>query len=380
LTIPAGGSQQTLVPLRFFGRGLYRARLSVVPSDGQIKPLKAMFMPLTATYARLPVTSAYVRADAIAYTMSVRDGMVDIHLRNLSHDTVHADIALEGLHKVVPSPLPRVHLLPGTTTELLVPFSTGLDQQALINDAILTLSNVRYDSTEAVDAGPTYAIDNQVSDPLLFPPGHYPVAVMGAVANSARFNPWVLSWQIQQGQLHITNRSDTLIAGNLQVRVGLEGQQHACTIAGNSTMVLAVSGLGGALPFVGLADPVLAGVPVPPPLTIAIPVALPEHALPVTPRYEDTRFSALSLVSTIERAGPQQAKVTFYNATGIQIEAHWSIAGYMNEGQSVERLRIPPGLSVALTVPVTKSDIRMALARVLVWDVHMGEDVMVLAP
>ena len=368
-TLTARGQTQLLVPITRFGQRLLRAPLAVsVGTNEPITPTLPL-LPLTAFYVSIPAITAQVKAEAVAYTISLRDGMVDLHLRNCSHDIIHADLRLVGWDELVPTPLPRIHLLPGTTIEVVVPMTTP---DPGISDAIVEMTNIRFG---ADDVGPVFVERAQPGDPLRQTIGWYPMPVMGVAATAAGFNPWVLSWKPDGDKIIIRNASPQTITGMLHLRVGDTGINVPLSISPHREIMVDASFANGRRPFVGLSEPSIDGGIIAGPVSTMVPAAIPEHALPVTPRTADHHFNPFAMYYVLERGTDGQAQVTVINASGIAIHAEWAIAGFQTAEQQNPRLHLPAGQSVTLLVPVTRSDVRLPLARLNVWNIRMGADV-----
>jgi len=367
--LSAHGHTQIVVPITRFGQRLLRAPLAVaVGTNEPTAPLMPL-LPLTAFYVSIPAITAQVKAEAVAYTISLRDGMADLHLRNCSHDVIHADMRLVGWDELVPTPLPRVHILPGTTSEIVVPMTMP---DPGIADAIVEMTNIRFG---ADDVGPAFVERAQPGDPLRQTIGWYPMPVMGVAATAAGFNPWVLSWKPDGDKIIIRNASPQMITGMLHLRLGDTGITTPLSISPQGEIMVEASFANGRRPFVGISEPSIDGGVIVGPISTMVPAAIPEHALPVTPRKPDPHFNPFTMYYILERGTDEQAQATIINASGIDIHAEWAIAGFQTAEQQNPRLHIPAGQSVTMLVPVTRSDVRLPLARLNVWHIRMGADV-----
>jgi hypothetical protein len=374
VTIPAGNFRQIIIPLHYFGRGCYRAPLHLVPSGDLAVPAQSVSEPVTAStlahFVRIPQISAQVRADALAYTIALRDGVIDIHVRNLSHDIVHGDLHVIGLHELVGQPLPRVHILPGTTLEMHLPVAENAHAPGRITDAIIEITRVRFGLR---DDGPLF-IERADGDPLQFPFGDYPVAVIGTASTSARYNPWALSYRVDNNAVIVTNYTDSLISGQFHLRTAEQSLVIAGEIPAHGTHTFNALSDVKSRPFVGISDPQINQQPLPPPEKLATFAALPAQALPVMLAVDDARFNPLTLMTTIERADHQQARVTFYNIGGLPLTAQWKILGYTNANHALPLLEA--GQALSITVPVDKSDIRLVVARISMSHIQLGDQVL----
>jgi hypothetical protein len=66
--------------------------------------------------------------------------------------------------------------------------------------------------------------------------------------------------------------------------------------------------------------------------------------------------------------------VQVINRSAIAIHADCRIAGYQTPQTINPRLHLPPGGSALFPLPLVRSDARLALARLLVWNVRLGSD------
>jgi hypothetical protein len=245
-----------------------------------------------------------------------------------------------------------------------VPLAKNAKNSERIADALVELNQVRFGPH---DEGPAFLTPAD-GDPLQFPFNEYPVAVLGTASTSARYNPWVLSYRVEQNTVVVTNYTDELISGAFHLRSAEQSLIISADIPARGRHTITALEKITTRPFVGISDPQINHQPLPPPDLIAPFAALPAHALPVT--VDDPRLNPLTLLTTTERLENQQVRVTFYNIGGLPISAQWKILGFMNETQSLPELK--PGQAHSITVALEKSDLRVILARIAVSHIQLG--------
>ena len=334
---------------------------------------KTVIIPRPLVIAPLPVGRAYAlsttwenagfRAAAVAYTIAVTDSeTMDLHLLNRSGQMIHAELMVVGWQRPGIT-LPRLHLLPGVITELLIP---GISVDAAATHASLALWAVRVGE----DHGPQ--MGDGPDDGTRFAPLEetWHMLAFGESA-IAGFNPNALVWQASDAGVTFRNRAPLALGAHLTLIGGTQRLKTDLKLDGLASMVLPLSTRheGNVL----ATAPQLAGVAVTvAPLTIDPP---PANALAVRARWPDARFNALTLITTVTGAadGELQAQVVFSNRSAITLHAEWYVPGYQIVATN-PRLHLAPGATMTVVVPLTKRDIRLGLAQPAVWDVRLGDD------
>ncbi len=371
VALPAHGQLELLVPISHLDQGLYRLRLGCVVGDGDPANVPAPSLGTPAYGVSVAGITAGFRAEALGYTISVRDGVADVHVRNFSADTIHGDFILAGWQDPARQRNPRLHLLPGTTSEVLIPLER-ID--GAVAHAVLEVWNLRI----GVDHGPLLVSQPIHADHLLDEEGWQRIAVLGFAETSAGFNPRVVSWRTDVAdptRVVLRNRSPNVIGAHVRVQIGTQLAELPLTLTamGESTLTLPFTPAPGQRPFVAF-DQVVIDQRALAPAAAVVHAAVPEQALSVTPRQPDSRFNPLTVVYVLERGSAGHARLHIINRSAIAVFADCAIAGYQDPVTRNPRLHLPAGQAVTLALPVTRSDARLALARVLVWNVRLGED------
>ena len=369
--IPAGTTVTVLVPLSRIDQGLFRLRLAYAVGHGEPRGLAATVEPVAAYRPTVAGVTVAFRSESLAYTISLRDGMADLHVRNFSSEAIHCDVTLAGWQDPTREHNPRLHLLPGSTTEVLIPLANA---DARVARAVVDVWNIRIGPD---DQGDLLIASPQFADHLLPRDGWFPVGMVGAMAGAMRFNPRVITWQLVGDRLRLRNASGSRITAMAQINVDGETIQVPLTLPPEATTeVAATFAVDGRRPFVGLDQVVVDGQPVrrPNPMAAAAAAAVPEQALSVTARHVDERFNPLTLAYVLERAGEGKARLTVINRSAIAVHADLIIAGYQPAEVNNPRLHLPAGQQVSVELPVTRSDARLAIARLMVENVRLGDD------
>jgi hypothetical protein len=365
----SGEIVQVRVPLAQIDQELFRLRLAL-SSDGTLPAGTTTLAATTAYAVHVAGITAHFRGESLGYTVSLRDGMADVHVRNFSAESIHCDFSLAGFQDPRREPNPRLHLLPGSTSEILIPLAKP---DSRVAHAVLDVWRI---VIGADDRGEGLVNQPQFSDHLMPQAGWYPVAVLDDVEGSVRFNPRVVCWQLSGERLRLRNRSSSVIAAVAYLRLGEQIAQIPVHLPPDSTVDVpaTITVLPEQHLLVALTHLVVDGQAVQraSPAITAAPV--PEQALAISPRQPDGRFNPLMLAYVLERAGDGLARLTVINRSAISVHADCAIAGYQAENPSNPRLHLPPGQGVTVELSVTRSDVRLALARVLVWNVRLGED------
>ncbi len=375
--IPVGVTVSVLVPLSRIDQGLYRLRLAYAVGDEE--PRVLLSAAGAATAAAVEPAGAYrptvagvtvaFRSESLAYTISLRDGMADLHVRNFSPEAIHCDVTLAGWQDPTREHNPRLHLLPGSTTEVLIPLK---NPDARVARAVVEVWNIRIG---ADDRGNLLIANPQFADHLLPLDGWFPVGMVGAMENATDFNPRVITWQMVGERLRLRNASGSRITAMAHINVGGELTQVPLTLPPEViTDVAATFAFDGRRPFVGLDQVVVDDQPVRRAIPVTAAAAVPEQALSVTARHVDERFNPLTLAYVLERAGAGKARLTVINRSAIAVHADVIIAGYQLAEVNNPRLHLPAGQQVVVELPVTRSDARLAIARLMVENVRLGDD------
>ncbi len=339
--------------VRFSRIAIDGKELALRPAAGQLPPSERAFAVRTAW------ESPAFRPELIAYTAVAADaGTIDLHLLNRSAQAVHAEFAVLGWQPA-DAVNPRLHLLPGSTTEVLV---RGEAVDARVTAATLAVWAVRV----GADAGPE--LGSGPADHRRFAPidaGWSPIA--GAQDGLAGFNPRTLVQRVAGGALEIRNRSSMAVGADIRIA---GGPPRRIDLAAEATTRLPGPVAGGAP---AIADRVrLAGEPVvAEPLSIAPP---PANALAVVASPADPLFNPLTVVYAIARQGDGQARVTIVNRAAIDLHCAWRIPAYQEPAAANPRLHLPAGASVTAVVALHHTDARLPLAQLAVSEVRLGAD------
>ncbi|HEX3134185.1 MAG TPA: hypothetical protein VHX44_11465 [Planctomycetota bacterium] len=364
-----GAVTQVRVPLAQIDHGLFRLRLTL-SSDGTM-PVGATTAAATAAYGvNVAGITAHFRSESLGYIVSLRDGVADVHVRNFSAEPIHCDFTLAGFQDPRREANPRLHLLPGSTTEVLIPLA---QPDPRVADAVLDVWNI---VVGADDRGAALVNQPQFSDHLLPQENWYPVGILNDTEGSVRFNPRVVCWQASDDRLRVRNRSPSAIMAEVHLRLGDQIVQVPMHLPPDSTVEVPtpINVPPGQRLFVALTHLAVDGQAVQRALPAITAAPVPGQALAITPRQPDVRFNPLMLAYVLERAGDGRARLTVINRSAIAVHADCAIVGYQPEEPSNPRLHLPPGQSATVELLVTRSDVRLALARVLVWNVRLGED------
>ena len=334
---------------------------------------KAVVTPRPFVMAPLPVGRAYAvsttwehagfRAAAVAYTILVTDPeTLDVRLLNRSGQMIHAELQIVGWQRPGAA-LPRLHLLPGVITEMLIP---GIHVEAAAMHASVALWAVRVGD----DHGPL--MGDGPDDGTRFAPleDAWHMLAFGESA-IAGFNPNALVWQSSDSGITVRNRAPLALGAHLTLLGGTPRVETDLQLDGLAFTVLPLSNRheGNVL----LTAPTLERVAVTvAPVTIDPP---PANAVAVRARWPDARFNSLTLISSITGVADSglQAQVAFSNRAAISLHAEWNIFGYQIVTAN-PRLHLASGATMTMVVPLTKRDIRLGLAQPAVWDVRLGDD------
>ena len=334
---------------------------------------KAVIIPRPFVVAPLPVARAYAvsttwehagfRAGAVAYTISVTDPeTLDLRVLNRSGQPIHAELAVVGWQRPGVT-LPRLHLLPGVFTEMLIP---GIHVDAAAAHAAVALWAVRVGD----DHGPL--MGDGPEDGTRFAPlqesWHSLAFGESAIAG---FNPDALVWQASDSGITLRNRAPVKLGVHLALLGGAQRLETDIQLDGLATTMLPLTGRheGNVL----ATAPSVAGIAVTVgPLTVD---PAPANAVAARARWPDARFNALTLITNVTGTadGGLQAQVVFSNRAAISLHAEWYVPGYQIVATN-PRLHLAPGATMTVVAPLSKRDIRLGLAQPAVWDVRLGDD------
>jgi hypothetical protein len=301
------------------------------------------------------------RPAAVAYSATANgSGIIDLRVLNRSGQAIHADAQVFTWQQAGTT-MPRLHLLPGVITELLLP---GTDVDARIEHATLALWNVRVgdDSGPAMGSGPEDAtVFTALGDDW------HPAAL--GVAALAGFNPDVVVWRFTANGVEIRNRGPLPVGARLSPLGEPVVPPFTIDLAPRATRLVPLPAEHG--PNLLLDQPTLAGQAVlVPPLEIAAPSA---QALPLRARWPDPQIAPGTVVAVVHAVDDTMGEVTFCNRSAIAWHAEWLLPGYQR-GITNPRLHLAAGAALTLRVPLSQNDVRLALAQVAVWDVRLGVD------
>lgn len=380
LTIDPAATTSVDLAITRFDRDLFAAPVTVtsaaaIDAAGNSQPLElpahrakgASEQPATPipTTAICLVEDPGFAVDRLAVSLKQTADRLDVHVMNRSNQVIHCDLRVPT-HQGDEVINPRLHLLPGSAQEIVLP-AVGLDARAPL--ALVQVWNVRIGE----DTGPAIAPRREdVARLPELPAGWYPLGAADEV--TAGWNPSAVAWRLLElgaGRAAVMLRNQT--ARQLQFSVGLTGGPALpveLPAQGETSVVLSGMVNGAVAKAHAIA---IAGRPVPPPSTLR-PAAAPKHALPVTLRGDSTALNPLAVVYTIARDGAERATVTVVNRSAAAVHAAWEIAGYQAGLPANARLHLAPGASTTLTAGVARSDARLAVARCELWDVRVGAD------
>ncbi len=338
--------------------------------------------PTTASaYSVYPVAEVTgFRARALIHVATrTADGRIDLHLRSTAPEAIHAEFAPVDGRPLRRGALPRLHLAPGTTTELLLPPMAGIDPARLM----IAVWDVRLGE----DRGPVLAPDPGSYAPFAPADGFRPVVVAGWAQESARFEPRSVVWSSATAgameTLRLRNRGDRRVGADLRRR-GLPGAPEAVRIDLPPGAELAVPlpvPPAGVRTYVELDGLALDGVRLDPPAA-ANRLEVPAVAQAVTPAVVDPRFNPLALRFLIAPGG-ETAGVTLFNTTAGGLECDLLIPGYQDGLPPNPRVRLEAGQTVTVVLPVVDADPRLVLAPLTVSRVRLdgaGGDLLCVPP
>jgi len=303
------------------------------------------------------------RADLLAYSAKAVDQRtVDLHFRNASTQALHFDFRIVGCQPARDGLNPRIHLLPGSLAELLITVDAVGPE---VGAAIIDVWRVRVgaDSGEAIGDGPL--------DFHRYPehPQEWPPIVMAETVASFDPRAVLLRFTPDTRVLELCNRGS--VAVGLTVHAGTLAPPHQADMAPEATLSIALAETDGARQPFSLSQPRVAGrAPV---IVPATPVVPPRNHLIAGARWPSSRFSPRVLAYAIARAGGQAA-LTVVNTSAADLHAEFALAGYQDASTPNPRLHLPAGASATLSLRVLRSDARLALARLEIWDVRVGAD------
>ena len=329
--------------------------LALRPPAGALPPHERAFA------VRTTWESPAFRADALAYTLAVTDDhTIDVHVLNRSAQCIHAEFRVDGWQNFE-TVNPRLHLLPGSTTEVLV---RGEAVNERVTAAALAIWAVRV----GADAGPASGESAaDVHGLAAIGEGWLPIA--SAQDSLAGFNPRTLLHRFVDGELEIRNRSLVSIGAQVTISGGVAVKPYALTLAPGAVVHLPTpKGHGSAV----TADRVaLAGVPVvAEPLTI---MPAPANALPAIASPADPHFNPLTVVYAIARHGDSEARVTIANRAAVALHGTWRLPAY--QGSIINpRLHLAAGASATYVISIGHTDARLPLAQLALSEVRLGED------
>ncbi len=291
---------------------------------------------------------------------------LDLRLLNRSGQSIHAEFRILGWQSST-APSPRLHLLPGIVSEVVVPIDSLIERHpglAHAAHAAVALWAVRVGD----DRGPSMGegADDLTAFTALDDP--WKVVAFGE-PTIAGFNPCGLCWRFTDHGIALRNRTRVAIGARLNLVGGLPSAPFAVALAPLSSTEFPLPEDHGS--NVVANAPTVDGVPVTVlPLTIAV---APVNSLPVRPRWPDDRFNPLTLVAATTQAIGDQAQVIIVNRSAITVHADWHLRGFQR-GMSNPRLHLASGAAITVTVPVNQTDALLPLAQVAVWNVRLGPE------
>ena len=340
--------------VRFTRLELGGHELAVRPPPGVLPPSERAFAVSTLWEA------AGFRPGVLAYTAVARDTQtIDLHLINRGTQAVHAEFQLPGWQPAG-AVNPRLHLLPGTTTEVLV---RGVAADERVTAATLTVWAVRVgeDRGDLLGSGPEdHHRLAEVEDDW------HPVAA--AEEGFAGLNPRTLVFRYADRVLEVRNRAALPVQATLLVPGGTLPPMTVDLAPGATTHLQATA---AAIPALVARDVVLAGVALRvAPLAIA---PLPANPLTVVAVHDDPLFNPLTIAYAAARQGAGQARITLVNRAAVDLHCDWRLPAYQGTAAN-PRLHLAAGASTTVVVDVERSDVRLPLAQVAVGNVRLGED------
>lgn len=372
--VPAAGDGSVEIDLARIDQLIYEAAVELTLASGAVCRLDPNpDLDAASAYGVTPlVEDAGWRADLIAYTAQARDERtLDLHVKNFAQRPIHLDLRVPGWQ--APDQVnPRLHLLPGRTLEVLLPIAGGdaRSQHAMID---------AWDIRVGDDHGAARSPEADGFARFVCPIGWMPLMV-GSECRSA-FNPNAVAWRADGAAIALRNLADVALSFDLSAMGGgleLDANRIAPRVelaaGGSANVELAVARAPRGLMHVLAELPLVAGAPAEAIAAVAAPT-VPERWLPVTPRHDDARFNPLGLGCVIAPGVAGMARVRLINFTAADVHADIAIAGYQDGGVAHPRAHVPAGEAVDLELTVVRIDARLALAKLLVWNVRVGDDV-----
>ncbi len=376
LTLAPGARTRTPVPRPRLEQGLYRARLQATTVDGVPPPSVTTLPPAAtvATYVQCFGDDARFRAEALACTVRLlEDGSAaEIHFKNLSHDALHFAFRLAGHQPATSAANPRMHVLPGSTAEVLVPLAHPDPRVAV---ALVDIWDVRVGADQGALLLPLGAPAACFAEE----PGWSAVQAAGEAEGSAAFAPRALLWRIApDGEaVQLRNASTLDIACDFRLpdlQHGAAANPRITLAPGAMTSVpVRLSAHAGSTVSLTVCALAIAGAPLPA-CGPAAALALPAERFTATPRVADRTFNARTLAYVAARGAGATAQLTVANLSAVALHAEFRLAGYQDPALPNPRLHLAAGEQRVLSVPVLRSDARLALAQLQVWDVRVGDD------
>ncbi len=384
---PAHGEAFAEIRVRFADRlctesEVAFSRITVGETAVVLRPFIAPPDPLTTRAYAVATTWEHpgFRSSAVAYSVAasgpessgpessdseqLTPNTLDLRLLNRSGQPIHAEFRILGWQSPT-APSPRLHLLPGIVSEVVVPLDPSIARHpgfAHAAHAAVALWAVRVGD----DRGPSMGegVDDQTAFTALDDP--WKVVAFGE-PTVAGFNPCGLCWHFTDHGIALRNRTRVAIGAHLNLVGGLPSAPFAVALAPQSSTEFPLPEDHGS--NVVANAPTLDGVPVTAlPLTIA---AAPANSLPVRPRWPDARFNPLTLVAATTPANGDHAQVIIVNRSAITVHADWHLRGFQR-GMTNPRLHLASGAAITVTVSVNQTDALLPLAQVAVWNVQLG--------